>query len=147
VTTAPGGPLPLVDLARIPQVALAFINQDHREEARLLNELARAIEAQRAGGPREAVLEGLDRLFAHTREHFGREEAAMQRSGFPPYPVHKEEHDRVLEELAGEGQAFREKGDLERLWRYVSVEMPAWFLGHIQSMDHVTAQYVAMREG
>ena len=41
--------MPLVDLDAIPQVPLDFINDDHREEARLLNELAEAVEALRAG--------------------------------------------------------------------------------------------------
>jgi hemerythrin len=138
----------LVDLEKIPQVALGFVNDDHREEGRLLNELGAAVRAHRDGKASvENVLHRFEELFVHTREHFGREEAAMQRVGFPPYPMHKAEHDRVLEELEAEGEHFRETGDTARLWKYVSDAVPAWFLGHIQSMDHVTAAFVAMREG
>ena len=137
----------LVDLDRIPQVALPFINQDHRVEADLLNRLHAALGAHRAGGPAAPVLEAFEKLLAHTREHFGREEEAMRRAGFPPYPVHKEEHDRVLEEMEEEGRAFGEKGDRERLWRYVSEAVPSWFVSHIQSMDAITAQFVSMRGG
>jgi len=137
----------LVDLDRIPQVALPFINQDHRVEGDLLNRLHEALVAHRAGGPAAPVLQAFEMLLAHTREHFGREEEAMRRAAFPPYPVHKEEHDRVLEEMEEEGRAFGEKGDAARLGRYVAEAVPAWFVAHIQSMDAVTAQFVAMRGG
>jgi hemerythrin len=137
----------LVELTEIPQVALPFINDDHREEARLLNTLAEALEAHRQGGPKATVETAFAALLTHTREHFGREEEAMRRAGFPPYPVHKEEHDRVLEEMEAEGQAFARGGKAEVLWRYVAQAVPAWFIAHIQSMDTITAQFVAMRGG
>jgi hemerythrin len=139
--------LPLVDLDRIPQVALPFINDDHREEARLLNALHEALQALRPGGSPQPVLERFQALLRHTREHFGREEEAMRRASFPPYPVHKEEHERVLEEMEAEGKAFGASGDAVRLGRYVGEAVPAWFVGHIESMDHVTAAFVAMRGG
>jgi hemerythrin len=140
--------MPLVALDAIPQVPLDFINQDHREEARLLNELDEALAEHRAGrtGP-EQVVACFELLFTHTREHFGREEEAMQRSGFPPYQVHKGEHERVLAEMAIEGQAFAQGQDVARLARYVSDAVPAWFTTHILTMDLITARFVQMREG
>lgn len=136
----------LVDLDTIPQVPLDFINHDHREEARLLNDLAEALEAHRAGrtGP-EPVVACFQALYDHTVEHFGREDAAMQQSGFPPYQVHHGEHVRVLEELAEEGRAFGEGGDVARLHAYVTQAVPAWFVNHILTMDTMTARFVASR--
>lgn len=140
--------MPLVDLDAIPQVALPFINHDHREEARLLNDLADAVNGHLAGRvPVETVLHRFEALFQHTQEHFGREEEAMQKAGFPPYPMHKGEHDRVLEEMESEEVHFRETGDTTRLKSYVTEGVPAWFIQHIQSMDAVTAQFVVMRQG
>lgn len=138
----------IVDVSRIPQVPLDFINQDHAEEGRLLNALAQVLHDHRRGGATvEAVLHAWEALFLHTRDHFGREEAAMQRTGFPPTPVHQAEHRRVLEELEAEGEHFRETGDTARLGRYVSEAVPAWFVSHIQTMDLVTAQWVSARGG
>jgi len=138
----------IVDLEIIPQVAVDFINADHRREGQLVNELAQAIADQRAGkGPPEAIAARWAALLLHTREHFGREEAAMQRTGFPPFAVHKGEHERVLAEMDDEGRSFRESGDVERLWRYVTVDVPAWFVEHIDTMDNVTAQFIDSREG
>jgi hemerythrin len=138
----------IVDLEAIPQVELQFINDDHREEGRLLNELADAVKGHLGGKiPVEAVLHKLDALLEHTQEHFGREEDAMRQAGFPPYEVHKGEHDRVVDEMESEETHFRETGDTKRLWSYVSEGIPTWFVGHIHSMDAVTAQFVKMRRG
>jgi hemerythrin len=138
----------IVDVDAIPEVALAFMNEDHAVEARLLNQLGAALAALRAGsGTAGAVLERFAALDAHTREHFAREEAAMERAHFPPAPVHRAEHEMVLHEMADEGRRFRESGDAERLWAYVSQAVPAWFVGHIQSMDAVTARFVARQGG
>jgi hemerythrin len=140
--------MPLVVLDAIPQVPLDFVNQDHREEARLLNELDEALAEHRAGrtGP-ETVVACFEVLFEHTKAHFGREEEAMQRSGFPPYPVHKGEHERVLAEMAIEGQAFAQGQDVARLTRYITSAVPAWFTTHILTMDLITARFVQMRGG
>jgi hemerythrin len=138
----------LVDVDAIPQVALPFINEDHHREAELLNELADAVKGHKAGKvPVETVLHRLEALYEHTREHFGREEEAMQSVSFPPYPVHKGEHERVLEEMEAEETHFRETGDTARLWSYVSEGVPAWFTNHILTMDAITAQFVAQMRG
>jgi hemerythrin len=138
----------IVDLEQIPQVSLPFMNDDHRQEGRLLNELAEAVKGHRAGKVAvETVLHRLEALFEHTQEHFAREEEAMRKTGFPPYPMHKAEHDRLLEEMESEETHFRETGDTARLWGYVSASVPEWFVSHIRSMDHVTAGFIAERGG
>ncbi|HET8734185.1 MAG TPA: hemerythrin family protein [Anaeromyxobacteraceae bacterium] len=138
----------LVDVDAIPQVALPFINEDHHREAELLNELADAVKGHKTGKvPVETVLHRLEALYEHTREHFGREEEAMRSVSFPPYPVHKGEHERVLEEMEAEETHFRETGDTGRLWSYVSEGVPAWFTNHILTMDAITAQFVAQMRG
>ena len=140
--------VPHVALDAIPQVALPFMNDDHREEARLLNEAIDAAPAPREGKkPVEAVLHAFEALLQHTQEHFGREEEAMRQVGFPPYPMHKGEHDRVIDEMEAEETHFRETGDTGRLLAYLSEAVPAWFVSHIQSMDAVTAQAVTLRRG
>lgn len=135
----------LVDLAAIPKVQLPFMNEDHAEEARLLNALADALADLRAGtGSRDDVLGRWAALERHTREHFERENEAMRKAAFHAYPMHAGEHERVLEEMAGEARAFAEAGDAERLWTYVTQAVPAWFVRHIVTMDQVTARFVSM---
>jgi hemerythrin len=138
--------MPLVDLDAIPQVPLDFVNADHREEARLLNAVAEAVDALDAGRAAAATaLESLAALRDHTAAHFGREDDAMRRTGFPAFPVHHAEHVRVLAELDDEIRRFAATGDVARLRAWVLGDVPEWFRNHIETMDLVTARFVASR--
>jgi len=140
--------MPPVELDAIPQFELPFMDEDHLEEGHLLNLTAAALEAFRAGiGAEDDVLSCLAALDQHTREHFGREEEAMRRVGFPPAQVHAAEHARVLAEMGTEVAAFRASGDAARLGRYLAETVPAWIVNHILTMDQITARFVAMRGG
>jgi hemerythrin len=132
------------ELKEIPQTALAFINDDHAEEVRLLRAF---VDVLRDGGDDAAVTQAWEALFVHTREHFGREEAAMRETGFPPYPVHKGEHDRVLAELQQKFAAFEQSRDRVALLDYAARGITDWFVGHLQSMDFITARFVAAQRG
>jgi hemerythrin len=132
-----------IDLARLPQLPLAFMNADHAREARLVNDVEAALDAHRRGeGTLGGVVETLSLLAVHTREHFMREETAMREARFPAYLVHKAAHDRVLEEMDAEARAFRDSGDGERLSRYLADALPAWFANHVRTMDTVTAAFL-----
>jgi len=137
-----------IDLERLPQLPIAFMNADHAHEVQLVNAVEAALAAhRRREGTLGAVLERLSLLAVHTREHFLREEAAMRETRFPAYPVHKAEHDRVLAEMDAEARAFRDVGDGERLSRYLAQALPAWFVNHIRTMDAVTAGFLARQRG
>ena len=128
--------MPLVDLDAIPQVELAFMNQDHRQEGDLLNRAGDALEGFRSGrGTKDEVLSHLAALDRHTREHFGREEERMRKAGFPPAPLHAGEHARALAEMEAEVAAFQGSGDAARLGRYLAETVPAWFVNQILTMD------------
>lgn len=132
-----------VDATQVPELPLAFMNADHAEEVRLLEDLGGALQAYRQGaGSLDPVLEKLALLAVHTREHFLREEQVMRETQFPAYPVHKADHDRVLAEMDSEARRFRDGGDPDRLWSYLFEAVPAWFVQHIRTMDAVTARYV-----
>ncbi|HTN51738.1 MAG TPA: hemerythrin family protein [Anaeromyxobacter sp.] len=132
-----------VDVSQVPELPLAFMNADHAQEMRLLEELGEALDAHRAGkGSLAPVLERLALLAVHTREHFLREEQVMREAGFPAYPMHKAEHDRALAEMDLQARRFREGGDPAKLWSYLFEVVPAWFVHHIRTMDSVTARFV-----
>jgi hemerythrin len=137
--------MPYIDSSQVPALPLEFMNADHAEEVRLLEDLGVALDAHRQGGEAHPVLERLALLAVHTREHFLREEQVMREAGFPAYPVHKAEHDRVLAEMDQEARRFREAGDAARLWSYLFEVVPAWFVQHIRTMDSITARFVSAR--
>jgi hemerythrin len=140
--------MPLIDLTSIPRTELSFMDADHQLEANLLNELAQAVDELGAGGGSpDAVVDRFDALLRHTAEHFERENEAMRRTGFPPYPVHRGEHDRVLGEMRAARDAFAGGGPLEALRRYVVDATPAWFRSHILTMDTVTSGFIRAHGG
>jgi hemerythrin len=137
-----------IDPTTIPDLPIPFMNEDHAREADLVNALEEALAAHGSGpvGTLDVILEKLSVLAVHTRDHFLREESMMRQARFPAYPVHKAEHDRVLAEMDREARRFRERGDAERLARYLFDALPAWFTHHVRTMDVVTARFVAGRE-
>ena len=136
-----------IEPSDVPTLPVPFMNEDHQRERALVNDLEEALGAHARGDADtlEPVLGKLALLAVHTREHFLREEAAMREAGFPAYPVHKLEHDRVLAEMNREASLFRARGDAERLRRYLFEALPDWFRRHVRTMDVVTAQFVAER--
>lgn len=122
-----------------PQVALDFMNRDHAEfvalRERLLGLLAQpAAEAE--------VDTALDELLQHTRHHFAEEERQMQETRFPPYPVHKMEHDRVLAELEERIAQWQQQRDAKGLRDFAEVALADWFVNHVGMMDLVTARFI-----
>jgi hemerythrin len=136
-----------IEPGELPELPVPFMNEDHHRELTLVNDIEDALAAHGRGdaGGFEDVLAKLALLAVHTREHFLREETAMRETRFPAYPVHKAEHDRVLAHMDLEARLFREHGDADRLSRYLFESLPAWFRGHVRTMDVVTAEFIAAR--
>lgn len=124
-----------------PQVALDFMNRDHAEFVALLGRIDQALAT---GTPADALL---DELMTHTRHHFAEEEAAMREAGFPAYPIHQGEHERVLGLLAERLAAWRSQPDADALRTWLAADVTDWFTGHVSSMDMVTAGFIAARGG
>ena len=120
------------------ELPVAFMNEDHAEFVEALAGLEALLEA----GDLEAVGPAFEALLTHTREHFGREEAAMRQIQFPPYQAHKGEHDRVLgvlEQILAQWQAAP---DVQKMREYLE-DMRGWFHQHLDTMDRVTSVWLA----
>jgi hemerythrin len=133
----------LIDPDQLPRLAVPFMNEDHAQEARLLNAAADTLEQFQAGkASQAAVTAALDALYLHTRAHFAREETAMNEASFPAYSFHQAEHVRTLGELGEAERKFRESGAAAALAAYLAT-VAIWLAQHIETMDTVTARYVA----
>jgi len=132
----------MLDFSTLPHVEQDFMNHDHEEAVDILNQLQQAIDDSDS----EKVSGSMAELYQHCQEHFEREEISMRKYSFPPYIMHKQEHDRVLMELNMIAEQFEGHGDVEKIRRYVMQEFPAWFVQHLSTMDKMTAQYLAMRQ-
>ena len=66
----------------------------------------------------------------------------MLEKGFPPYQMHKAEHDKALAQLKEVAQYWKEHKNLKALSHYIKVFMPAWLVQHVSTMDTVTARFL-----
>jgi hemerythrin len=128
----------MIPQEQLPLVAMPSMNDTHLEELILINHLSDALAARDA----QQVSELLGALVAHTVEHFGGEEVMMREKAFPPYPMHKGEHDRALAEMRAQLASWQNRKDFDSLAYYVNVTLAQWIMVHIQTMDTVTANFL-----
>jgi len=139
--------MPLINDDAIPHVALDFMNSDHAEATTQINTLDMLLNLA-AEGDQESLNKietTLQSTYQHSVEHFSREEAEMVRTGFPAYGCHKGEHERVLEELRIILQEWLQHKDINLLQSYVRNTLQGWLQAHVETMDTVTAMFVASR--
>ena len=77
-------------------VGVAALDADHRKLADLINELHQARAEQSSAVPVRSVIERLD---AHVREHFAREERLMEKIGFAGLVDHRRHHDQTFRRI------------------------------------------------
>ena len=127
------------DCARLPEIALPFMNQVHCEELALVAELAQALQ-------HKATIEHCDALFMqwvqHTEEHFTREENLMREYDFFAFLCHQGEHQQALEELLAVQRYWQTERDSAGILDYIG-QWRDWLQNHIATMDFVTAQYLS----
>ncbi|MDD2684771.1 MAG: hemerythrin family protein [Gallionella sp.] len=123
-----------------PQVALDFMNRDHADFVTMHTALLAALDANAASA--ELALQ-LETLIAHTRHHFAEEERQMQSTGFPPYAMHKGEHERVLAQMEQQLQDWRNDPQPAVLRQWLAVTVKEWFINHVSTMDLITARFIA----
>ena len=138
----------LPDPASIPQVALESMNQTHREEVEMVKRLAELLVKGIAGDLDEVAISAQTQAWVeHTREHFARENRLMEQYGFPAYPVHKGEHERVLNLLEELQQGWLQQHSPYPMAEFLCNDWPTWFDNHVKTMDQVTADFLQRLAG
>ncbi len=122
-----------------PKVALEFMNRDHAEFIALREKLLGLLSAP---APNAEVDTLLDELLEHTRHHFAEEEQLMLEAHFPPYPMHKGEHDRVLADMAAKVESWKQAHDSDALQEWLDRGAGDWFVNHVSTMDLITAHFI-----
>lgn len=78
-------------------VGNAAIDDDHRKLVKMVNDLYAAM--QRGNG-NDVIGKVVHNLALYTQQHFAREEAEMRRIQYSRSMQHKQEHDRLLKQVA-----------------------------------------------
>ena len=137
----------LIEHHEIPQVDMDFMNEVHKEDVDIINNIFEQI--LKYDGSKESA-KAIDKLYEewieHTVIHFQNEEIKMQEMHFPPYLTHKGEHDRALQEMRDLFAYWQQQRDIKTLKIYFIETLPAWLHTHISTMDTVTARFFATGE-
>ncbi len=133
----------LLNKQDFPRVAIEDMNRVHDEEIDLLNEIQQLLVQRSEGKDIDQTLNTrLETFVTHVQAHFAGEEQRMLEGQFPVYPIHKQEHDRVLGELRQHYEEWKQTGNSDALEKYLLLVVPDWMVQHVSTMDFVTAQYL-----
>jgi hemerythrin-like metal-binding protein len=110
----------------------------HREFVDLVNRMGMA--------DKEEFARLFEELNKHTRNHFDAEQQMMEDSKFPAIGEHRDEHQRVLGELARFAQRVA-AGSTMMSRAYVREQLPQWFELHAQTMDSALAAHLKQVAG
>ena len=126
-----------------PLVALDFMNRDHAEFVVQREQLLGLLSAE---APATTVDKQLNELLEHTRHHFAEEERLMQETCFPPYAMHKSEHDHVLADMSARIERWKQGRDEAVLRDWLDKDVGDWFVTHVGTMDLVTAELIEKKQ-
>jgi len=135
----------LLTINQVQSVCVDEMQHTHEEEIRMLNDIDElAIMYENDETKHEALEEKLEAYITHVKDHFTNEERLMRLYAFPPYQIHKAEHDRVLHELNSAVIRWKQHGQIDAIIAYLRQSVD-WIINHIGTMDHMTAMFIAQK--
>jgi len=134
----------LINKDDLPLVAEDFMNDVHYEDVDIINNLYEKLLNYIDSETKEnknIVIDAYQDWYDHTVSHFKGEEDKMIELNFPPYMMHKGEHEKCLEQMRQVLDYFIKNDDKEFLKSYLELDLINWLVNHIQTMDTVTAMF------
>ena len=111
-------------------VGVDAVDHEHKELIDLINRLYDTAASRKS---REAVLAFFGDLFKSISAHFALEERFMREQGYEQLAAHKQDHERLLDEIRDIMDDFEEGEELDDLALAQSLE--AWFSRHFETHD------------
>lgn len=111
-------------------VGIDAVDHEHQELIELINRL---YDTATSGKSREAVLAFFGDLFKGISAHFALEERIMRERGYDQVIAHKQDHERLLDELRDIMDDFEEGEELSDL--SLAESLDAWFSRHFETHD------------
>jgi len=111
-------------------IGIAAVDHEHQQLIVLINELHDAMSGENAT---ITVLDFLGEIHAHIAAHFALEEKIMRALRYDQYEEHKQDHERLLDEISDIMEAW-EKHDFYNDDAF-SQTIESWFTDHFSSMD------------
>ena len=113
------------------KLGIPGVDHEHETMIELINLFAESLQT---GCDKADVISILGKIHALIEGHFALEEMIMLKSGFDGYPAHKEDHDRLLEEIRDIMDDVANSDD-ESTFSRLAAKLDAWFSNHFQTLD------------
>lgn len=113
------------------KTGIEAVDHEHQELVRLVNRVIRQMDSDDYQG---TVVEALGDLNAKIAAHFALEELIMRRASYGDYEPHKEDHERLLDEIRDIMDAYEDGEYAARRADFVT-HLTAWFVTHFSTMD------------
>jgi hemerythrin len=111
-------------------VGVEAVDHEHRELVDLINRL---YEEARSKGSKVAVLGFFGDLFKSISAHFALEERIMRERGYDQLLQHKDDHERLLDEIRDIMEDYEVTDLLDE--QLLSQRLDAWFSRHFETHD------------
>lgn len=112
-------------------VGVASIDFEHRQLIDLLNSIIDSLES---GGDTEKILNAIGEVNARISAHFALEENVMREKKYDHYGDHKDDHERLLDDIRDIMDAF-EDGTFANRKEDLACRLVDWFLVHSKTRD------------
>ena len=111
-------------------VGSASVDKEHRELIESINALH--VDLQE-GANQDSIVEGLGEIYANVSAHFALEEKLMRDADYEGFAAHKDDHEALLDEIAGIIDAVELHGSYEQ--SALSSALDFWFSNHFRTHD------------
>ena len=130
----------MIKLEAVVQVSVSSMNEVHKEEVEIINELLEQLESKVEF---EKFSASFEKFITHMQEHFAGEEKLMKELQYPSLQMHKADHDKVLNQTRYVEMQWRNRRDEEAIREYLEDEIVVWLDQHIKAMDTLMADYIS----
>ena len=111
-------------------LGIEYVDLEHRELINLINDLHTAMGHN---AEQVQVVSALGEIFAQISAHFALEEKYMRETGYKAYPLHKEDHEKLLDELRDIMDRVEDDGRYDE--KEMSQQLDSWFSEHFRTHD------------
>lgn len=111
-------------------VGIAAVDHEHKELIELINRVYDEAVAHRS---KEAVIRFIGDLFKAISAHFALEERFMRERGYDQLTQHKNDHERLLDEIRDIMEDFEASSSFDD--RQLAAALDAWFSRHFETHD------------
>ncbi len=123
--------MPLLNWRDEFELGIPAVDYEHRELFELINQIHERIGSSSS---RDAIIDGLDEIYARIASHFALEEREMRDRGYDGYESHKAEHERLLDGIREIMENF-EHGLYSNYEEALAKHLGSWFELHFSTQD------------